>query len=474
MRVYAKRLFCGFCLLLLLSLVFLLLPKAKDQPEPIRASRHWAEKTNASSSSPNVAKPLLWSARPSPPSIAQYSSPASLPLPTIKPGDGGYLLALSFNEQLESGMFDLHQLADLGTSWKLKAVEPYIHNTQFRFPSLPYDGRLLKLSDLYDLQDFNANLKRSLNVSHDVVVPLNLTKQAAKRGFQVVILQLVPYALSRESCERSNVTKYTQKLASHLQCEVHTCMLQVSVVCVNTREQNNFRNLFDTHPVLEQVSRQALSTGTKILVAIPVWNGIRPYQDRFFYWDPAFERHRYLYVHATAHSREVKSAAQDFLHTLNLKRPTLGIHIRLERLLREKPSNITVVKDCLLVRLRNLVRSLQGKHSIQSAIMFRDYGKYGSQTCSNVHCNQFAMELGLDLGMEGIGVHVLEYRPQSRKIRKEHGFSANVEQEILALTDYLVTVGYGSFQKGVVSRFKRHKAGIKNPQKQKRIFEICS
>lgn len=480
MRVYVKTLFYGVCLLLLLSLVFLLLPKAKyetnAEPSLVPRHREQADKSNQNSSSPNAAKPRLLAAhhlpgRPSPPSIAQYSSPPSLP--PMKPGGGGYLLALSFNEQLESGMFDLHQLADLSTSWKLKVVEPYIQKTQFKFPTLPYNGHLLKLGEVYNLQDLNRNLKHSLNISHDVVVPLSTVAMQANRGFQVVILQLVPYTLSRERCEHSNIKKYFNKLSSHLRCR--RCMHKVSVACVNTREQNDFRNLFNTHPVLKQVAKQARSSGIKILVAIPGWNGIRPYKDRFYYWDPAFKAHRYLYPHATAHSKEVKGAAQDFLRTLNLKRPTLGIHIRLERLLKAKPFNKTVVKDCLLVRLRNLVRSLQGNHSIQSAILFRDYGNYGSQTCSNIHCSQFAKEVGVDREMGAIGVHVLEYRPKSANVRKEYGFSANVEQEILSLTDYLVTVGYGSFQKGVASRFKRHQASMKGPpQKQRRMFQICS
>lgn len=481
MRVYAKRVcYGGVCLVILLSSAFLLLPQAQYQPkvESLRNKTPGSTTPNPNLQIPATEERLevkhshLPVFLPPHPSLAQRkSSAAPPPLSAVNPGEElGYLIALSFNEQLESGMFDLHQLADLSNSWKLRVAEPYIHNTQFRFPNLPYKGKLLKLSNLYDIQDLNWNLRSSLNVSHDMVVPLNQVARWTGQGYQLVILQFVPYTISHESCNHSNITKYIHKLTAHLGCKGHECIEHASVACINTRERNDYRNLFKTHPVLRQALRQAQSSKKKLLVAIPVWNGIRPYRDRFFYWDPAFKTHEY-YAHATAHSREVKSAARNFLDSLNLQQPTLGIHVRLERLLRAKPLNKTVIAACFSVELCNLIRSLQSNLSLQSAIMFRDYGRYGSSTCHKIQCGQFAAEVGLDTGMKALGVHVLEYRPQLGKVRREHGFSANVEQEVLSLTDYLITVGYGSFQKGVVERFKRHQAS--DERRHKRLFHIC-
>lgn len=476
MRLHAKRL---FCVVSLFSLTLLLLYSLTSQKEPVHTSKRSEELTLPSTSRITHGRPWLPLQdlhlalnKPSP--SQQHSYPALPSLP-IQPGDGGYLFALAFNEQLESGMFDLHQLADLSTSWKLRLVEPYILNTQFRFPSLPHSGRLLKLSDVYDLQDLNGNLQKSLNVSHEVIVPLGQVAKQASRGFHLVILQLVPYSLSRHGCAQTNVTKYTHKLTSHLGCKEHQCVQKTSVACLNTKMMTNFRKLFDTHPVLKQALQEARHSGKKILVAIPIWNGIRSYRDRFFYWDPAFKNHRYIHSHATAHSKEVKGAALGFLDTLHLDPPTLGIHIRLERLLRERPFNKSAVAECLTVRLHDLVRNLQRSHGIQTSILFRDYSKHGSSTCAGVNCSQFAQQLGLDNRMRALGVHVLEYQPKSRKIRREHGFSANVEQEVLSRTDYLITVGYGSFQQGIISRFKRQKRDQhKDWHEQNKIFEICS
>jgi hypothetical protein len=379
-------------------------------------------------------------------------------------------MPLSFSEQLESGMYDMYQLADLSNSWGMKVIEPYIHNTIFCFPKLPYHGKLLRMSNVYDTYDLNVNLGNSLNVTRDLVVSLGMVaRQGIRTGFNVVIVQLLPYTLSRENCEHSNISKYAKKVRAHLECGA--CVREVSVVCVNTRERTDYRRLFRTHPILKKTLKQAQSLSRKVLVAIPVWNGIRPYWDRFYYWDPAFKRHRYINAHSTAHSREVRGVAHNFLQSLNLKGPILGIHVRLERLLRAKPFNKTLVTDCLTVKLQGLVRSLLANHSVQSAIMFRDYGKYGSSTCRRANCNHFAKEMGLDRTMESLGVRVLEYTPHGAKVRQEHGFSANVEQEVLSLSDQLVTVGYGSFQKSVVARFKRNRT---RKRQQTRIFQICS
>lgn len=478
MRLHPKRVCSAVSLLSLsLLLLYLLTWRTGQSEEPLHTSL--PSQGTLSLTSRRPARPWLslhqvkLAQQQSSLGAAQQQSSPSAALPPIRPGDGGYLIALSFNEQLESGMFDLFQLADLSTSWQLRLVEPYILNTQFRFPSLPYHGHLLKLSEVYSLKDLNGNLRKSLNVSHDVLVPLGQVAKQASGGFHLVLLQLVPYSLSAERCAQSNVSKYAQKLASHLGCKERQCLHHTSVACVNTRMMANFRTLFDTHPVLRRALEQARHSKTKILVAIPVWNGIRPHQDRFFYWDPAFKVRKYVHSHTTAHSKEVKDAALKFLDSLHLTPPTLGIHIRLERLLRA--FNESVITDCL-ARLQDQIKSLQSTHNIHNSILFRDYGRYGSNTCPGVHCAQYAQRVGLDHRMEALGVHVLEYRPKSRKVRKEHGFSANVEQEMLSRTDYLITVGYGSFQQGIVSRFKRHKTENEKDwhEQDVKIFKICS
>ena len=64
----------------------------------------------------------------------------------------GHVVALSFGEQLESGIYDLYQLADVAHSWNMTVVEPFIDRTWFKFPSLHKDEIMTKLGDVYNLR----------------------------------------------------------------------------------------------------------------------------------------------------------------------------------------------------------------------------------------------------------------------------------------------------------------------------------
>lgn len=468
-----KKLSCCLCLLVVfltaLSLIHLQpstsYTSTKSLPPSQQRQDDWTSLVSASnlSSSPNL-----------------LDSPTA---DTVRVDAGGYVMTLGFSEQLESGMYDLQQLTDLANSWQFRVVEPYIQNSKFSFPSLPYAGHLLKFSEVYDLQDFNANMKLSLNTSSDPLVTLSgAAKDLKSAGFHVVVLRLLHYTVSLTSCANTDIKHFLEKLTSHFKCSA-ACRMNTSVVCLNVGERNNFRKLLKGNQIMKQIRKQTLEAGSKMVVLVPLWNGIRTYRHHFYYWDPFFKLnyhpYRYRYSHATKHSARVQSAAQDFQRTLQLTPPTLGIHVRLERLLRVKPFVKAVLMKCLS-RMEVLITSFQDKLKINSSVLFRDYGAYGSSTCQQVECNKFAMDIQLDQRLRRLGVKVQEFRPKSRELRKQHGFSANVEQEILAQSDFLITVGYGSFQRGVVDRFTRNKEGggamgreQKVWQEQDRIFKIC-
>lgn len=383
----------------------------------------------------------------------------------------GYILALRFNEQLESGLYDLYQLADLAHSWNWSVVEPFIKDSHFHFPATPSSDEHLRFSEVYDLQDLNENLRVDLESDYDLVVPPSevwskLVPPSPLPSYHVTVLHLLPYTLSRSSCLNKETASYINKLTSHLQCK-DKCPVETSALCLNIKEKNHFRTLFQTQTILEEVLQQSSKSGSKMLMVIPYWNGIRMYKDRFFYWDPSFRLHHYKFVHAIRHSNRVQGAARSFNESLHLTPPTLGIHIRLERLMK---TSGTAISECL-DELKKLIQSLKDAHRTASAVLFRDYGKFGSTTCRNIQCSQFADELQLDQQMRTLGVTVQEFNPRHRNQR---GISANVEQEVLSRTDILITVGYGSFQLGIVERFKRNKKEKGMWHDQDRIFRLCS
>lgn len=402
-------------------------------------------------------------------STPEKIAPPSSSLPGPPAGPEGYVVALDFSEQLESGMFDLQQLTDLAHSWNLQVVEPYIQSSQFSFPALPSPHhRLLKLSEVYSLQDLNMNFRESYEAGYDPIIPLQGVVKEMNRttGLYVVVLRLLPFSLSDSSCASSDTDMYINRLASHLRCTA--CRLEKGVVCLNTGEKNNFRQLLDRHPLMITIRSQISILRSKLVILIPKWHGIRPHRDSFFYWDPNFRLTSLKYsIHATKHSTKVQSAAREFSRSLHLTPPTLGIHIRLERLMRSKSFKTADLAECL-GEVESLVRSLQ-QNKVNSSFLFRDYSKYGSSTCQKISCAEFANEMKLDQRFKSLGVKVQEYTPRRWELRREHGFSANVEQELLARADYLVTVGYGSFQSGIIERWVRYRAG----HDLKRIFKLC-
>lgn len=377
----------------------------------------------------------------------------------------GYVVALDFAEQLESGMNDLFQLADLAHSWQLQVVEPYIDRSQFSFPWLSSDHRrnFNRLSDLYDLEDINQNLQESLGTHNDLIVPLREVIRGVNRtaGLHMVLLRLNRYSLSNKTCAASaDMDMHVSRLTSHLQCP--GCPVGRATICLDIRKQNNFRELLRTHPLTKSWLHNSHS---KIVVLIPDWHGIRTYKDRFFYWDPTFRAPLYKHKHAIRHSVKVQSAARDF--ALHLTPPTLGIHIRLERLIKAKSSSWKLVLKCVQ-QAEELVKLLRDGQA-NSSFLFRDYGPYGSSTCRNAKCADLAQNMRLDERFKALGVKVQEFKPGAWRLS---GFSANVEQEVLAGADYLVTVGYGSFQTGVLGRWLRYKGRDTPPPD--RVFQLCS
>ena len=100
---------------------------------------------------------------------------------------------------------------------------------------------------------------------------------------------------------------------------------------------------------------------------------------------------------------------------------------------------------------------------------------FGSGTCQSINCLKVAQELRLDEKLAALGVKVQEFKPLLLKGQPSTSISANVEQEVLAQTDFLVTIGYGSFQRGVVERFvKSHSLALGETQANERVLRICS
>jgi len=388
--------------------------------------------------------------------------------------DLGYVMACAFSEQLESGMYDLHQLADLAESWGMKVGEPTVHKSMFKFPlSSKYRW---KMGNIFDKQEMNFNFRKLFNINYNLIVSQRDILSNTDLSSDVVFVHW------------TNAPRY-----SHAECwkvamsTVKDCTRSIngvwphdrynlSVICLQKQKKVDFRNLIYNHPVLSKVRLQNKRTGSKFSVVFTSWSGIRSKRGPFFYFDPNFHQHHYGHPHSIAHSNEVLAAAKELGKVAELRSPSLGVHVRLERLIRRK----YFISRCLTDMLE-AIDSLRAQGLWEVGVAFTDYRSVGSQTCGRIHCAGIAQHLEIDKKLEAHGVRVNPSMPgnQESSLQQESGFVSNVEQEVLSRADVLVMVGFGSFQTGILDRYRKyHNSSLldflgtdsgKNPK----IIRIC-
>ena len=383
--------------------------------------------------------------------------------------DLGYVMTCVFGEQLESGMYDLHQLADLAESWGMKLGEPTVHKSTFQFP---LSGKYhWKLGNVFDMNDLNINFRKHFEIDHDLVVSSKDILADERLGSNVVFIHWTNLkGLSNKDCFKlafSTIVMCFQ--ATPLQSWPQ--QLMQNIICLRRSNQINFKALLHEHPILKRIALESTMTESRFIVIFSKWNGIRPKPGTFFYLDPNFHQRRYGKAHAILHSKEVLNMAKKLSQTLKLKQTILGIHIRLERLIRNKLTVFNMNKCIDLLELN--INRLKQKHLISSIIAFTDYKSSGSATCY-AHCAKTAKRLGIDKRLKSLGVvvnPVLENFSKS-SLRLESGFISNVEQEVLSQADFLILVGFGSFQMGITERYERYH-NISHLPEERRIIGIC-
>ena len=387
----------------------------------------------------------------------------------------GYMMTCAVPEQLESGMYDLYQLADLAESWGMKMVEPTIHGSTFQFPlSEKYHW---KLRNIFDLIDLNLNFRKDFKIDYDLVVSSHEILADKKLGSDAVFIQWVDVEdLSSEKCfelASSTVLKCFKETPMYKGStwELWKWKLLRNTICLRRRDQINFRALIYDNPILRQVAQENKKIGSKFTIFFSQWNGIRPKPDTFFFFDPNFHQRDCVYVHAIMHSKEVRNVAKEFKEDLKLKQTFIGIHIRIEKLLSHKYS-VSDVNKCI-DELEFNIKMLMRSHLNSSFIAFTDYKPLGSHAC-DAHCIDTSKELAIDERLRSLGVLVNPMLKNSKKssLRRVSGFVANVEQELLSQADFLILTGFGGFQVGITKRYMRYHSVVQQIA-EARFIRIC-
>ena len=406
-------------------------------------------------------------------------------LPESQVSTSGYMMVVFYAEQLESAMWDMYQLLHLATRWNMKLVEPFLLGSYFGIPELKATDTLLRFRDIYNMTVMNEQLREC---THATYPPIALYKEFAAQSFAGVWLldfmragvpvcsaisqgreddRLVENRINALSTKVSNGTVYqTIHISKH--------------ICIDARKAINFEKLpyslgitVPNPDMGTNDKKRSSHTGATEQVAVLFrrWTGIRNQPDKFFYHDPDFHTPECPHIHTLEHSGTVKAAAQLLFAHLRLTRPLLGIHIRLERLLKlddEKPGSM---KECI-GKLMSAVKALKLKYNLKAGqvLAVRDYGALGSQTCRQRQCYKLATHLQIDAQLTALGVRLADYNPAVLQIPNHSGLASTVEKELISTSDYLLTVGWGSFQRSIRDRIlKSHPGGG-----VERVFSLCS
>ena len=90
--------------------------------------------------------------------VAQSSLPDELPATSV-PSHYPYLIALKYEEQLQSATRNVFQLVNLTVHWNRRAVEPFIAGSTYsEVPSSPSLSGLFRFGDFYNISSVVAQM----------------------------------------------------------------------------------------------------------------------------------------------------------------------------------------------------------------------------------------------------------------------------------------------------------------------------
>ena len=399
----------------------------------------------------------------------------------------GYIIVNSFEEQLESAVNDLYQLANVVSPWKMQIVEPFATRSFLGFPNLNKTSELLRFGDLFNLSMANQMFGECLGIDYPIIASF---EEFAGQTWHLAKVKMLKFThIGSEACLRSSEKEAriaANQVNDYLRHRTSTKVNYIRISntnCVDIESRVNFKELFhslivdkgesnsnELEPEFNRMEWDHTRMESKTAIILPHWHGIRTTRDRFYYWDPDYTNKR-CPVHTIECSNTVKKAAVSFSQSLNLQRPYLGVHIRLERLIQDGSQQPGFLKTCI-DKLIAVVGALIEKYGLrpENIVVMRDYGRQGSATCEGKHqCKRVATQLKIEQRLMDLGAHMREYVPTD--IRMHHsGFISTVDKELLSTADYLLVIGRGSFQRGVVDRFR-----AQHPSKgADRLYTLCS
>ena len=156
------------------------------------------------------------------------------------------------------------------------------------------------------------------------------------------------------------------------------------------------------------------------------------------------------YTDVFPYSLYVRKTASNFIHSLNGEAEFAVVHLRSEKLgQRDKRMN-EYFEHCWAEVLRILQSDILSKHPNITVLYFTDCGLLGSNTCLY---NRRGHEK-TNAALAKNGLKASHFDPAKFNAASDSGFVALVEQSAMAMSQFLLLVGGGSFQTQIRQQFK--------------------
>ncbi len=396
---------------------------------------------------------------------------------TTRPLLTGYVLANTYRDQLTMAMVHFYQLVEIASHWNMTTVEPSITATWAGLKGLPSpEEEHLSFPEVFNISLMHGRMDKCLALGGKVPTCslLDFLVNATERRFislTFVKLRDKPAVFDCTSLPAFSTAlrDIEHKLNRRIETDADIRRMDmfknneddrmfkgVKAICVNGWDFSILQVTSMIAATARRLNRLRVASPAAVNIIIPEWRLIQTAsKSSLYYYDPTFPwRLSRGCSLANPPVSKIIHAADNFTSSLNLSRPILGIHLRIERLslTRVKSQRPRYWEECMDT-LEAAVRSLQSKYGIrpQSTVAIHDRGQYGSVASCPWPCTLVSQDIASLL--EKLGVRVVHYEPASLGGSTGRISVSIIEKEFLSQVDYLVTVGCGSFQKSLIDSF---------------------
>ena len=366
---------------------------------------------------------------------------------------GRFVYVLSFWEQSSRSTISLLDLALLNQFTQRRVVVPRVNNSSMGsngenlhfYVNVSYLNKLLEESGVSGLIDEAEFSKECGMHSREP----NLTVHFLYK------LYLNSHATANFGRKKTDDLMRNLKEKSWVDC---TSIVEArkgnSEVCVNPL------NLYHTEFLENEIFRN-----TKCVV-LSEWRGLGDDANLRLNLHPsAPPSHSFLIQYRLELSEIILSEARTFVKMELKSSVFLAVHVRAEKLLVPSFMAMERLGTCLEILVEG-VALMRSQLGIQNVFLLADFGKHGSGTLPKNHTAKLTTLHG-DL-VKSLNATCYHPNSQSRAYLADRGVVALIEMTIASLSNHLVTVGGGSFQDWLVSKF------LRNNRRQGSVLKICT